>query len=65
MTGFKYLGSSSDMTKAALLTCAAPKESLDARLSSFLERRQARRVIAEMIAETAVMHHRVRDTGTN
>jgi len=65
MTGFEYLGSSSDMTKAALLTCAAPKASLKARLSGFLKRRQARRVIAEMIAETAAMHHRVRGTGTN
>jgi hypothetical protein len=65
MTGFEYLGSSSDMTKAALLACAAPKASLKARLSSFLKRGQARRVIAEMIAETAAMHHRVRDTATN
>ena len=65
MTGFKYLGSSSDMAKAALLTCAAPKASLKERLSVISERQQARRVIAEMIAETAAMHHRVRDAGTN
>lgn len=65
MTKFEYLGSSNDMTKAALLTCTAPRASLKARLSGFLERRQVRRVIAEMIAETAAMHHLVRDAGTN
>jgi hypothetical protein len=65
MTGFEYLGSSSDMTKAALLICAAPKASLNARLSVIWTRLQARRFTVEMVAETAAMHHRVRDTGTN
>ena len=65
MTGFEYLGSSSDMAKAALLTCAASEAFLKARLSVIWTRLQARRFTVEMIAETAAMHHRVRDTGTN
>ena len=65
MTRFEELVSSRDMTKAALSICAAPSVFTKARLSVIWTRQQVRRFTVEMIAETAAMHHRVRDTGTN
>jgi hypothetical protein len=65
MTGVEELGSSSDMTKAVLSICVAPSVFTKARLSVIWTRLQARRFTVEMIAQTAAMHHRVRDTGMN
>lgn len=65
MTRFEELVSSRDMTKGALSICAAPSVFTKARLSVIWTRQQVRRFTVEMIAETAAMHHRVRDTGTN
>lgn len=63
MTGSKNWSSSRDMTKAVLSNCAAPSVFTKARLSVIWTRQQVRRFIVEMIAQTAAMHHRVRDTG--
>jgi hypothetical protein len=63
MTRFEELVCSRDMTKAVLSICAAPSVFTNARLSVIWTRQQVRRFTVEMIAQTAAMHHRVRDTG--